>query len=558
MIFSRVVVPLALQLPIFAVAEDLTEHIWAVFAFNVYGDSTPTVLPQARTLTSLGARSLYNVGAAFRDRYLLGLSNETILDTWIQGISQYRLVTEEVNIYSTTDQFIAASALAFMQGLYPPLESANDTYLDDDYLLAHGVVVDSPLNDYQYPRIYTTGFTDSNSIAVAGHVDCPMYRISELQYQSSPEFQQVDAESTGFYAYLYDIALAGVFDKSTVGYANAYNIFEYLQYEYTHNSTLQALLSLSDLKRAKLLADQYVFATNGNLSASGLHENDHIRAIAGRTLTRLILKSFEANIESQGSTPKMTLVFGSFEPVVALAALAQLASPKNRNFYGLPVLGASLAFELYSLEDSASFSDQYPDVSNLLVRFLFRNSTYPSTGFTYYPLFGHGPSQIAIPFTEFESQMAQFLLPSTEAWCNTCNSSAIFCDGVVSEHTTSHKKALSPASAGAIGACVTLATLAAIAGIAWLCGLRVHRRHKPDMGGFKGSDKMASDHDLSFRRDGKNGTTIQGHERTGSWAMKQQKWGDSRGCTASNLDDDADDILQVNPYAEPVKIHESV
>lgn len=487
--------------------------------------------------------------------------------TWIRGISPYRLVTEEVNIYSTTDQHIAASALAFMQGLYPPLESANGTYLDDIYLLADGAVLDSPLKNYQYPRIYTTGLTDSNSISVAGHADCFMHRISELQYQSSPEFQQVNSESKGFYDSLYDIALAGVFDKSTVGYANAYSIFEYLQYGYVHNSTLQALVSLSDLNHAKLLADQYVFATNGNLSASGLYEDEQIRAIAGRALSRLILQSFETNIETHGATQKMTLVFGSFQPVVAFAAVAGLAHPKNRNFYGLPVPGASLAFELYSLDDSSS--EQYPDVSNLFVRFLFRNSTYPSTRFTYYPLFGHGPSQIAIPFREFQSQMQEFSLSSTEEWCNICNSSTIFCDGVVSRDHASRDKALSHAGAGAIGACVTLVTLAAISGIAWLCGLRIHSRRKPGIGGFKGSDKMASDRDVSFNSttgamsggtdgDGKGGIAITGHERTGSWEMEQQKRSDNKGYTASRLDDHADDVLQVNPYVEPVTVHESV
>jgi hypothetical protein len=569
----RVIAPLVLQLPMLAVAQDFTEHIWAVFAFNVHGDSTPTILSQPRTLTSLGARSLYNVGAAFRDRYVVGSSNETTSDNWIQGISEDLLVPEEVNIYSTTDQFTAASSLAFMQGLYPPLKSSNGTYLDHTYLLADGAVVDAPLNDYQYPRIYTTGLTDSNSISVAGHADCSMYQTSKLQYQASPEFKQVDSESAGFYASLYDNGLAGVFDRATVGYANAYYIYEYLQYAYAHDSAVQALLSLSDLQHAKWLADQYVFATNGNLSASGLNQNDHIRAIAGRTLSRLVLRSFEANIETQGSSAKMSLVFGSFEPVVAFAALSQLASQKNRNFYGLPVLGSTLAFELYSLDDSSS--DQYPDLSNLFVRVAFRNSTYPSVGFRYYPLFGHGPSQIAIPFTEFESQMAQFSLSSTEEWCSTCNSSTVFCDGVLGEQndrTTSGRKGLSLAGAGAIGACVTLATLAVIVGIASLCGLRVHRRHKPDLGGFKGSRKMASDHDVSFKSpsegifgdtitkangDGKDGTSIKGHERTGSWEMNQQKR-DDRKEYESNLDDDADDILHVNPYTEPVKVHESV
>jgi hypothetical protein len=555
-------------------AQGLTQTIWAVFDFNVYGDSTPALLPQARTLTSLGAQELYDVGSAFRDRYILGAalnsSSETSsVDNWIIGLSQYRLDAAEVRIYSTADQFVAASALAFMQGLYPPLAESNGTYLDETYLLANGSVLASPLNDYQYPLIYTASLTDSNSILVAGQVDCPMHQVSKLQYRSSSDFEQVEADSLQYYDHLYEIALYGSVDKNLVGYSNAQDVFEYLQYEYLHNDTLASFLPQADLQRARALANQYVFATNGNLSASGIHDGGFIRAVAGRTLARLILQSFDINIETQGATSKMTTVFGGVEPAVAFAALTQLASPMNSDFYGMPVPGASLVLELYSLNTSLDI--QYPDVSDLFVRLLLRNSSSRDAQFVSYPLFGHGPSQIDIPFNEFQAGLGQIILSSTEGWCDTCNSSAIFCNGVV-EHSDNPRRneGLSLAGAGGIGAAVTLATVALIAGIAWLCGFGTNRSHRESrLGGFKGNDKMASDHDVSFANpaggvfggsviDRPENAATKGHERSGSWEMKNKGDGDVQGRTISSFDGDEDDTLGVNPYSVPVKVHETV
>src|ERR1700759_69009 len=108
---------LALLFSLQVLAQDAGVTIWAVFGFNVHGDSTPAVLSEPKTLTPFGARNLNNVGSNFRARYIIGGSVKA-QNTWVQNLNQHKLDHEQVRIYSTSEQFNEASALAFMQGLY--------------------------------------------------------------------------------------------------------------------------------------------------------------------------------------------------------------------------------------------------------------------------------------------------------------------------------------------------------------------------------------------------------------------------------------------------------
>ncbi|KAL1846267.1 hypothetical protein Plec18167_005893 [Paecilomyces lecythidis] len=555
-------------------AQDFTEKVWSVVAFTLYGDTTPTALSEPRRLTPLGAQDLYTAGSVFRNRYVTLLSNGNQSSTGVQGISPYLLSADQVNIYSTSDQFVAGSAQAFMQGLYPPLNiSYNGSYLDSASTLANGSVASYPLNGYQYADIFTAGWTDPYSTAVAGQTACFTHQMSEWAYQNSPEFFQIKDETSGFYAYIYELALTGVYDADNANYANAYDISEYLEYAYLHNSTLQDILTQDDLSYARALADQYVYATNGNVTGYGQQRNDdRVTTIAGRTMVQLVVDSFNSSIEAQGSEAKMSLIFGSYEPAVAFAALAQMPD-LNSNFYGRPVPGASLVFELFSYENESNV--EYPSDSDMYVRFLLRNSTDASEGFTYYPLFGYSPSQIPVPYTEFAAEIAQFAVSSTADWCEICSSNSIFCSGAVPSgqgERAGSKKGLSLAGAGAIGACVALVTAALVAAVLLLCGFRIHRKQKPAVGGFKGNKKLASDTDVTFKSSfggaiktseaqteepNPTGTT-RGHERQGSWELGQQKKeteSDNAPKTTPDFDQHEE---EVDPFQDPVKPHESV
>lgn len=478
---------LALLGPTSISAQVSTEKVWAVFAYTAYGDSTPALPHHSKTLTQYGAEQLYAAGSAFRNRYVETRLNE---NTRVQNLSSYTLDSDEVDVLSTTDQFTVASAQAFMQGLYPPVE----TYTDGYSQLANGSWATYALSGYQFPRLITLGMTDLGFEKLAGHAACPLHELSKREYEGSIEFQQIEEQSASFYARLYDNALSHVFDRSQVHYSNARYISDYLDYESLHNITFFDNLDQEDIDRARWLADQYVYATNSDVSSSSNTPSKNIRSVAGQTLASLVLQLFEQNIADLGSKVKMMLAFGSYEPPVALASLMRLASPREANFYSRPAQGASVVFELFSFDDQ--ISPIYPAISNLYVRFLLHNGTKSSTVFSPHPLFGRGPSNIAISYTEFREEMSRISLGPTRDWCLRCNSSAVFCSGLAPESFFKDQSCayFNPAIAALIGAVITVIIILLIAIPAFLLsGIRLQRRRKAGLGSFKSSGRVASD-----------------------------------------------------------------
>ncbi|KAE8362601.1 histidine phosphatase superfamily [Aspergillus caelatus] len=563
-----------------ASAQDLEEKVWAIVAYNLYGDSIPSALPRPKALTPYGADELYAAGSVFRDRYVAIPDNNNTSNTRIQNLSPYLIDTEEVDVFSTTDPSVVASAQAFMQGLYPPLEkSLNATFSDSPFQLANGSIATAPLGGYQYPQIITLGATDPRSIKLDGDTGCLLHQVADTEYKYSPEAQEITQDSAAFYSKIYPSSLSGVLDPSSANYANAVMISEYLDYESVHNESLLHNMNQDDIDRARSLADRYVFATNGNMTSTGTNASDRIRTVAGRTLASSILDAFNNNIDYRGANGKITLLFGNDEPAVALASLMQLASPKYENFYGRPTPGASMVFELYSLENNSS--PAYPDPSQLYIRFLLRNGTH-SPDFRSYPLFGHGPSNIAIPYTEFQAEMEEVLLGSTKEWCLLCNSQATFCSDVSDGHQSrpTSDKALSPAVGGVIGAVVTLVVIAVISIFGFLvCGFRMNRTRQSSLGGFKGNSKMASDSDVTFKNptwedikpadmqeipsNGAGITVVRGHERTGSWEMRSQQQRNNNNHAGgeqavSPFNEPEEDEWQIHSAIQPVTARESV
>jgi len=567
----------------------LTAQVWSTFIYTRYGERTPFIFPNSLTLTPLGAQQLFQAGASFRQRYVEPVINPEVEYTTIRNISPYQLSQDQLTILSTDDQYISASAQAFLQGLYPPLESSsNYTYITGLSNLANGTNVVAPLNGIQYPNILTASSNDLNSIWVAGMNDCPMYTSSASDYYASSEYETIEADTQSFYSSLQPDFLDGYFSNASVGYYDAYYIYDYLSYAYTHNTTVAETLSPEDLTRAEILADDWVFAMNANTTASGSTAGDHIRAIAGRTLANKILEAFYTTINTQGRANKMTLLFGSFEPMVSFAALAQLVNEQNAAFYDTPAPGSSFVFELFSLL-TANDTAAYPDSSDLYVRFFYQNGTGDYSSLVAYPLFGRSPSEIMMPLEDFIMGIQDFMIFSVADWCTTCGSYSVFCpafegtdtssstSGSSSESESSTHHAVSPAVGGVIGAVVTLVVAGLLFGLVMLFGgVRMHRvqtKRRSELGGFKGAEKLASDQDLTLPKGvaGPEGppdaapAPIRGHERVGSWELKDQAKAEEaqgRSLHASNIQAGRpsfeDDDINVNPFAHPVKPHDQV
>jgi hypothetical protein len=377
------------------------------------------------------------------------------------------------------------------------------------------------------------------------------------------------------------------FDRSTLNYANAWELYEYALYQYNHNvsADFNATFTYDDLSQFQSLASQQQFGWNTPTS------NSTTNAMAGRTLASKVLQQFSSNINSFGVSDKLTLMFGSFEPFLAFFALSDLSTgPSASRFNSLPEHGSVMVFELFSLTTPAIADNDtipFPDNSDLFVRFLFRNGTEDTNDLIEYALFGNGNSQDVMTWSKFVEGMGAFSLDDIVDWCTECEAPTLFCEAIlnnVSNETASavaSNKGLSPVIAGVVGATITLG-FGIVIGIA-LClfgfrldyhskdanrgpitDLGVLNRSPSGNGGFKGVEKLASDTDLALKSGA--GATVIRHERVGSWELHESPSGDSKhssldkeiesGRVVSNADygrNSEDAIGHVNPFGDPVK-----
>ena len=112
---------------------DVTVH--SSFLFLRTGDRTPltlgTSVSDPTVLTPLGSRQLYSAGDFFRARYItnaLSTSNTTshLNNVPISGLGVHQAVEEQLYTLALDAQWSVGSALAFMQGFYPPFSIKTD------------------------------------------------------------------------------------------------------------------------------------------------------------------------------------------------------------------------------------------------------------------------------------------------------------------------------------------------------------------------------------------------------------------------------------------------
>ena len=429
---------------------------------------------------------------------------------------------------------------------------------------------------YADERPQTASPLDLNSIWISGLTNCPAYTASVSQYWESPSYVSLLNDNAEFYASLEPGILEGIFPNASVGYYNAYEIWDYVQYGYTHNSTVANAISSEDLLKLRILADDYIYALNGNITASGSTEGDQIRAVAGKTLATKMIDSLYTNINTLGAYQKLTVFFGSFEPMISFFALAGLPSLENQEFYSIPEFGASMAIELFTLVVDGN-SGVYPtDTANLFVRFLYSNGTGEDAQLIQYPLFGEDPDNTYVSLSDFVAGLESFMMLSIEDWCSECGSYSVFCPAFQSNSSSnggsdvlaSSNRGLSPVIAGVIGALVTLVVLTLVVGAAMLLlGLRFFRvknKRRSELAGFKGAEKLASDQDLTIPKGGAGATItgsgpVRGHERVGSWELndsgkvEEAQQPIDRVAGMPRRPSFEDDDLHVNAYSKPVQ-----
>ncbi|KAF2813419.1 phosphoglycerate mutase-like protein [Mytilinidion resinicola] len=574
-------------LPEINAAEDNSQiqvHGSVIFART--GERTPVLESNTpRILTSLGANQMYELGSNFRGRYInsfdghIGLGQQPI-----SGLSSNVVNNDEIYILTTDSSYTIASAQAFMQGLYPPftLNETTAQMLDATNILANGSYIDYPLSGYQYPSIYTASDLEPMSVWIEGSANCPANDVAIEEYYDTKEFWETRNSSMPLYwATGFNTMLSDVLVESQWDYSHAYLIYDYLNYQYSHDQDTYELFSENDTfagayDELRFLADQQEWGLYGNISADS---DSQIRAIAGKTLAAKVLGQFQQLVSASGETPKLTLFVGEHEPFVSFFSLAELQF-LNSNFFGMPEYASAMVFELFSVGNNDS---GFPtDETDLWIRFHFHNGTDIAANGTLqsFPMFNRGPSQTDMPWLDFEDMIPKSAAPSliplqTSSvldWCNACSSQAFFClafDDTIVINSTSHSSDMTPQVAGVIGAAVTLGVLLIAFILALLVGgirfQKVTRGKKSELGGFKGSDKLHSDADLNLPKNGAvagivsmgNGDKKEPKERVGSWELRAKEGGKDMGDSISRRES-LDEEAGVSPYAKPVAPNETV
>jgi hypothetical protein len=419
------------------------------------------------------------------------------------------------------------------------------------------------------------------SSRIAGDNDCNQYSLAATTYIGSVDYNLTSIATLPMYQRLTPLLFQNVVPQSFVDYYNAYDLWEYANYLYTHNKTIYEQLDPGDLAQLRALASQQAFHQNGDLSVSGLTQGDRILAISGQTYAAHVLSLLGQTIGSQGVAEKLSVLFSRYEVFLAFFSLSDL-SESNNEFTQIPLPGSVMIFELFSNMANAS---SFPDTGDLWVRFLFRNGTDPSTPLVAYSLFGRGNSATDMTWADFETNMNSIKLAEIGTWCETCGSLAMYCtqfednwnssttsnsSSSSSSTSTTSSSGISPTVAGVLGAVVTIAAFVLFFSLAVLCGgVRFYRngsKRQSTLGGFKGAEKLASDTDLTVAKSEASGAVVR-HERVGSWELSDaaKKDDDSKQqsldrvvSTADYSKQDDDGISVVSPFGEPVKADERV
>ncbi|KAF4966644.1 hypothetical protein FSARC_5693 [Fusarium sarcochroum] len=560
--------------------------VWAAVAFINHGERVPMAANLRTVLTPEGAQQLLRQGTAFRARYIQDGVNDTdyedIQTAYLQNLKADVIDNDDLDIISQTEEWVSAGAMAFMQGFYPPSPNSFDNSTGGEEIAMNLATSDNkteyPLNGYQYPNIRTPTYFDPESTEVQGNARCSAWLTETGTNLTENDVLNDLYESTlPFYQNLFSTPpLAGTIDIDFANIRNAYPLWELVDYQYRHNETVHEELknASTTLSFLNTYATTMERSSNNYIDSQGDDDPlDVLYSIAGRTLAYKVTSQFRSNIRWGSSYNKLTLMFGSLEPIVSFISLSGLLTRDNiikEPFNALPKPGAALVFELFG--EDPDFPDRQPATDSLRVRMSYRASADADEPFANQPLFKSGPDGIA--YSRFMQTMNQ-IGRSPNQWCDVCGPTpAPWCMLTDSDdhYWGDDSSSLGPVISGVIGAIIAIAVLGLVLlALCVLGGYRFRRKSPAETahdtgavggaaGGFKGPEKKDGDADVVVTKQGVH------HERVGSWELRSpndlppQTSGivtkDLGSPHRRSLDDSDDDISVMN--AAPVKARESV
>ncbi|KAL1842597.1 hypothetical protein VTJ49DRAFT_4777 [Mycothermus thermophilus] len=449
---------------------------------------------------------MYALGAAFRDRYVrLSRVDEHV---GIVGIRPRTLDNSQLFIQTSTDGCSATSAIAFLQGLYPPFPRVScDRTVPEHTRLPDNSIVNYPMFGYQYPNIRTSDPDhDPDSIWTRGFSRCKKHEASLLMFPNDTLADVLHQRSKTIYGRLWDKVFHDAFPRSEATFFNAHELYEYAVYRWIHDPKIHSALTLGDLEQLQGFAWQEQTLKYAPTTGSSNSPVDLASTMAGRTLVSRVAALFTENIASRGERNKLNLAFTSHEPFLSFFALSDVCLSDHieieatdvwsSNKSGSEVDGDDYGHDGSSNHDGAdSDSDSpterhnktdhtehtpyiaqspspdfsssklrrrrsiststYPSIDNLYVRFLYRNgSADPKLPPAPCPLLGN--TRTAMSFRHFNETVWSVGVANATSWCGACESDAFFCKGAEERREPHHKLAAFIGASAATGVLVVL------------------------------------------------------------------------------------------------------
>jgi hypothetical protein len=388
---------------------------------------SPTTYSAVQTnLTVLGYSQEYANGQDIRNVYLNATSPLAI-----QGINVTQAESVQSRVMADAGgegTVIVDSSNALLQGLYPPF--------DDAITLANGTQVVWS----RAQSVYVETIESDQQVWLEGWTGCGAWTDRLNAWYNSDEFKSQAAIANPFFESLQSVL--GEARPATL--QNAWNLFDYLNVESIHNSTVANQLSDEQLSQARYWANYH--------EAGSFVDSDpnNVGNIAGQAFLAPMLSSIH-DIANTTNPLKFAYMSASYKPFLSLFSMMQLPAPLSNTVVDY----ASAAIVEVSTDNT--------------VRLLFRNGT--SGDFEPYNMFGN--TQASMSVTDFMNKLQPYAINDLAEWCDVCQTTdARGCSvlasyngtggaGYADATSTLGRHHVSPVVAGVIGAMVTLAVVAA-------------------------------------------------------------------------------------------------
>ncbi|KAF9525011.1 histidine phosphatase superfamily [Crepidotus variabilis] len=332
--------------------------------------------------TALGEAESHSVGALVRNTYLNSQS-----PSYIEGVRSDLVDNSEVKVRvkaGVEGSVVFDSAIAFLQGLYPPNPN-------NKIVLANETTIVAPLGGYQYVPVETV--EPGNDRSLESWTDCPNFQKRIKEFYSSADFKAKAQDAQPFFKSVKDY----VFGRPT-SLENAWNIFDFVNTQLIHNKTYAYRLPPTFIEQARHWANYHEAGIFSDKEINGIGN------IAGRTLLHTILSSLEL-ISFNGNPLQFMLIETTYQPFISFIHQTGILAGRP-DLFGIPDYASAIAIELRR--------GSPPDVRDFL-RIKFRNGT--SYGFEDVHVFGHHAD---IPLTEFIYRAENAAITSNRQWKQVC------------------------------------------------------------------------------------------------------------------------------------------